>query len=250
MFLNKRIILLSIFCALIAGCASLPPARPPVVPAHGGIYHVVGSGQTLYSISRAYGVSIREIMAANGIRDPNLIGVGEKLLIPQARQAASVAPSVYAGLGSVEDIVGEKQYRVRWSRITLHHSATKEGNAGAFDRGHRRRGMGGLFYHFVIGNGTGSGDGEIEVGWRWRRQAEVNRKAEIEICLVGDFNRQQVSEAQYESLVRLLTVLMKQYSIPVSRVRRHKDVPGLITECPGRNFPYERLKSQLAGEGL
>ena len=47
-----------------------------------------------------------------------------------------------------------------------------------------------VFYHFVIGNGTDSQDGEIEVGWRWRRQIEVERSGDIQICLVGDFNRQ------------------------------------------------------------
>ncbi|MFA5156604.1 MAG: N-acetylmuramoyl-L-alanine amidase [Candidatus Omnitrophota bacterium] len=245
MFLNKQLVLSAVLCVLLAGCATAPQVRPPAVPLQPGTYHIVGSGQTLYSISRAYDVSINDIMAANAIKNPNLIGVGERLLIPHAQQPLHIQPSVCVGLGPVEDIVGEKQYHVRWNRITVHHSATKEGNAGAFDRNHRRRGMGGLFYHFVIGNGTGSGDGEIEVGWRWRRQKEVNRKAEIEICLVGDFNRQQMSDAQYVSLAKLIKVLMNQYSIPVSRVRRHRDIPGLITECPGRNFPFNRLKEEL-----
>jgi LysM repeat protein len=248
MSLSKQLAFASVLCMFISGCASLPPAAPPVISPRHGTYHIVGSGQTLYSISRAYDVSVRDIMAANNIENPNRIGVGEKLLIPRAPQPVFVRPSVCTGFGPVEDIVGEKQYRVHWNMITIHHSATKVGNAGAFDRNHRRRGMGGLFYHFVIGNGTGSGDGEIEVGWRWRRQKEVNRKAEIEICLVGDFTRQEVSQAQYDSLVSLIRVLMKQYSIPVSRIRRHKDIPGLITDCPGNKLPYKQLKAELLSE--
>jgi LysM repeat protein len=247
---KKRLILSLALGVLLSGCASVPPARPPVITAHPGTYHIVGSGQTLYSISKAYNASIKDIMAANNIKNANQIGVGERLFIPRAAESVFIQPSRGEALGSLEDIVGEKQHRIRWKTITLHHSATKEGNAEAFDRNHRRRGMGGLFYHFVIGNGTGSGDGEIEVGWRWRRQLEVNRPAEIEICLVGDFNQQQVSEAQYNSLHRLLKTLMKQYSIPVSRVRRNKDVPGVITECPGRNFPFSRLKVDLVRDGL
>ncbi len=243
---KKRLILSLALCVSLAGCASVPPVRPPVITAHPGTYHIVGSGQTLYSISKAYNVNVKDIMAANSIKNPNQIGVGERLLIPRAAQPVFVQPSCALYLGSIEEIVGEKQHRVHWKTIILHHSATKEGNAESFDRNHRRRGMGGLFYHFVIGNGTGSGDGEIEVGWRWRRQVEVNRPAEIEICLVGDFNQQQVSAAQYDSLVRLLRVLMKQYSVPLDRIRRNKDVPGVITECPGRNFPYGRLKAELS----
>jgi len=243
---NERFFLLAALSVLIAGCAGLPPSRPPAIPSlPSGTYHIVGSGQTLYSISKAYNLSINEVMAANDIKNPNYIGVGERLFIPRARQPIFVPPFRVEGLGPVEDIVGEKQYRVRWKTITLHHSATREGNAEVFDRNHRHRRMGGLFYHFVIGNGTGSGDGEIEVGWRWRRQVEVNRPGDIEICLVGDFNRQDVSPAQYESLVNLLKVLMRQYSISPSRVRRNKDIPGVITECPGRNFPFSRLKADL-----
>jgi LysM repeat protein len=244
--LNKRLVLSAVLSLLIAGCATVPPVRPPAAPIQPGTYHIVGSGQTLYSISKAYNASIKEIMAANSIKNPNQIGVGERLFIPQAREEVFVPPFRAEGLAAVEDAVGEKQYRVRWQTITLHHSATKEGNAEAFDRNHRRRGMGGLFYHFVIGNGTGSGDGEIETGWRWRRQVEVNRPADIEICLVGNFNQQEVSAAQYDSLVKLIKVLMKQYSIPISRIRRNKDIPGVITECPGRNFPYIRLKADLS----
>jgi LysM repeat protein len=45
-------------------------------------YHVVRWGETLYGISRRYGVTIREIAAANGIRNVNLIYAGQRLIIP------------------------------------------------------------------------------------------------------------------------------------------------------------------------
>src|SRR5262252_9271048 len=53
--------------------------------------------------------------------------------------------------------------------IVLHHSATHGGSATAFERNHRPR-LGGLAYHFVIGNGSGTADGEVETGYRWRDQ--------------------------------------------------------------------------------
>ncbi len=45
-------------------------------------YHVVRRGETLFSIAARYGVTIRQIVAANGLRNPNRIYVGQRLIIP------------------------------------------------------------------------------------------------------------------------------------------------------------------------
>lgn len=184
-------------------------------------------------------------MRANRIQNPNQIGVGQTLFIPGARASLRVEAYKPAITEDIEKIVGPRYYSSKWRYITLHHSATVEGNAGDFDRNHRKRGMGGLFYHFVIGNGSGSGEGEIEVGWRWRKQCQVNRPNDIQICLVGDFNRQKVTPSQYDSLIKLISILRKQYGIPVIRIRKHKDVAKKATECPGVNFPFNRIISEL-----
>ena len=85
--------------------------------------------------------------------------------------------------------------------------------------------MDGLFYHFLIGNGNGLGDGEIEVGWRWKRQREVNRPQDIQICLVGNFMKQQISGRQYRALKGLISVLQRRYGMRAAGiVRRHCDV--------------------------
>jgi len=240
---SSRLSLLIFLTFLIAGCATVP-YQPSVIPPP-GIYHIVGSGQTLYRIARAYGVDLKELIRANGLRDPNQIGVGERLFIPRARTPLRVESYRPASLVPIEKIVGRKQYKVKWKYITLHHSATTEGNAEAFDRNHRRRGMGGLFYHFVIGNGTGSLDGEVEVGWRWIRQVEVERKGDIQICLVGDFSHQELSPAQFTVLVKLIKVLTQEYSIPLNHIRKHEDLAGKITECPGREFPFYRVLAEV-----
>lgn len=44
--------------------------------------HVVGSGETLAGIAARYGVSERRIAQANDIEDPDLIYVGQRLVIP------------------------------------------------------------------------------------------------------------------------------------------------------------------------
>lgn len=227
----------------LAGCATVP--RYPQVEMPGGIYHIVGSGQTLYRIAKTYNVDIQELIRVNRITDSTQIGVGQRLFIPGAKSPLPI--EVYRPMTqkTIEKLVGPKHHFSKWQYISLHHSATLEGNAETFDRNHRRRKIGGLFYHFVIGNGTLSGDGEIEVGWRWRRQKQVNRAFDIQICLVGDFNKNEVSHAQFDALLKLISILRKQYNIPLNNIRKHKDIAGKITECPGNNFPFPKLLAGL-----
>jgi predicted RNase H-like nuclease (RuvC/YqgF family) len=51
------------------------------VAARGGT-HTVQRGETLASIADKYGVTVADIAAANGITNPNLITVGQELVIP------------------------------------------------------------------------------------------------------------------------------------------------------------------------
>ena len=46
------------------------------------LIHVVGRGDTIYSLSRFYSVTADDLMKANGISDPSKISVGQKLIIP------------------------------------------------------------------------------------------------------------------------------------------------------------------------
>jgi len=48
------------------------------------VYHTVRPGQTLYRISRVYGVNQQYLARINGITDPNQLRVGERLYIPGA----------------------------------------------------------------------------------------------------------------------------------------------------------------------
>lgn len=47
-----------------------------------GYEHVVEAGQTLSAIASAYGTTVDAIMKANGIKDANMVRVGQKLFIP------------------------------------------------------------------------------------------------------------------------------------------------------------------------
>lgn len=48
-----------------------------------GINYTVQSGDTLWKISRQFGVEVKQLMTVNGIKNPNLIRVGQVIRIPQ-----------------------------------------------------------------------------------------------------------------------------------------------------------------------
>ncbi len=62
--------------------------------AQGGAYHTVQQGQTLYTISRIYGVDERYLARINGISDPSLLRTGQQLYIPGADRALKVPATV------------------------------------------------------------------------------------------------------------------------------------------------------------
>jgi murein DD-endopeptidase MepM/ murein hydrolase activator NlpD len=47
------------------------------------VVHIMQKGETLYSLSRTYGVSYSSIISANKISDPNNVKAGQKVLIPK-----------------------------------------------------------------------------------------------------------------------------------------------------------------------
>ncbi len=46
------------------------------------LVHVLRKGETLYSLSRRYDVSVDDIIRANGIQDPSMLSIGMEILIP------------------------------------------------------------------------------------------------------------------------------------------------------------------------
>ena len=230
---------------VLAGCATRPPrlAAPYRYPlgTAGGVTHTLVKGETIWRLAETYGVKADAILKANRIKNPSDLEVGTPIWIPGARYTLQTRPFLPDAN--------------RWQYIIIHHSATEVGNADLFDRGHRRRGFwNGLGYHFVIDNGTsGTQDGQIETSHRWIHQMDgahcnamdMNKKG-IGICLVGNFDNENVKKAQLNSLVWLVRQLQSKYHIPKSRILQHNDVPGKNgTHCPGARFPWSAFKKQL-----
>jgi murein DD-endopeptidase MepM/ murein hydrolase activator NlpD len=55
------------------------------------LFHIVGKGETIYSISRFYRVSPEELMKTNGITDPSKLQVGKRIVIPTVITTAAIA---------------------------------------------------------------------------------------------------------------------------------------------------------------
>jgi murein DD-endopeptidase MepM/ murein hydrolase activator NlpD len=69
------------------------------LPSSGALFaedliHVVGKGDTIYSISRIFQVTPDELMKANGITDPSKLSVGKRLIIPAFLDAPSPVNAV------------------------------------------------------------------------------------------------------------------------------------------------------------
>jgi len=54
--------------------------------------HTVQEGDTLGAIAQAHGISVEDLVAVNGLTDPNLLYVGQTLIVPDGSSIASTAP--------------------------------------------------------------------------------------------------------------------------------------------------------------
>lgn len=236
-------------------------------------WHVVQKGESLFGISKRYGISQEAIIQANQITDPKKIKVGQKLKIP-AREGSGIplksdpppkteikrdspSPEIkkndesdgrYLFITPVKHLIDlPKIPQGKWKYIVVHHSATTSGNAAIFDLAHRRRGMeNGLAYHFVIGNGRDSKDGEIEVGNRWLKQlkgghvrSESLNQISVGICFVGNFEEGRPSRRQMAAAIELIHYLRNRIGTPYPEFRGHREINPLPTSCPGRFFPLK-----------
>jgi LysM repeat protein len=59
-----------------------PPGQPTPRPPLGATYHTVQSGETLGTIAAEYGLTTAAVASANGLANPNLIRLGQRLIIP------------------------------------------------------------------------------------------------------------------------------------------------------------------------
>jgi LysM repeat protein len=101
-----------------------PPAPPPppaddstLVSADGAAVHIVQDGDTLGGIAAAYGTTVEELMALNGMTDPNYLYIGQEIILPggtvvQAAEAPAASGGGGGGSGSYTVQDGDTLYGI------------------------------------------------------------------------------------------------------------------------------------------
>ena len=81
-----KILFLILLVTALAGCATAPKKEMPVVTKRipGALYHTVRRGETLWGISREYGVDLQSLIKANTVLYTGTIETGQVLLIPRS----------------------------------------------------------------------------------------------------------------------------------------------------------------------
>jgi uncharacterized YkwD family protein/spore coat assembly protein SafA len=67
---------------LLLGSALLLPTAPPAAHAESSVAYTVKSGDSMWKIAAKYQVGVSDIVAANHLKNPNLIYPGQRLAIP------------------------------------------------------------------------------------------------------------------------------------------------------------------------
>jgi hypothetical protein len=134
--------------------------------------------------------------------------------------------------------------------IILHHMAHKTADIHAVHNYHRTRtytsssgktgywsGIG--YNYFITLDGIIYEARGINVG---AHTLNYNNSS-IGIGFQGDFQQQQMPDAQLKAGAALCKKLMQDHSLTMNDIKRHKDLSA--TACPGKNFRISELKELL-----
>ena len=118
--------------------------------------------------------------------------------------------------------------------IFLHHRAG-DGDVESIHQQHLKQGWSGIGYHFYVRK-----NGEIHRGrpeWAIGAHVSGHNYHTSGICAEGNFETDQMPDAQKNAICDLIAYLKTRYSIKF--VKKHSDVSK--TSCPGRNYPFDEI---------
>ncbi|MBA2479132.1 MAG: N-acetylmuramoyl-L-alanine amidase [Planctomycetes bacterium] len=249
--LAGMVLLIAALMAL-GGCATRR-SRPD--PAYASApQHLVVEGDTLSSISERYNVDIATIIKANRLAHKTLVP-GQVLYLPGARvDAPRVARAIPEPAPEVDTSTDWFIARSTWSvqsidvpntdpmapiyRLTVHHSS-EHGDASGdpvdmlrlFEKNHKSKGWACIGYHFII-----AADGQVYEGrplkYQGAHASGDNNIGNVGICLLGNFERDSVPQAQRAALMSVLDRLVRRYGIARTEIHGHREFK--TTDCPGR----------------
>ena len=150
--------------------------------------------------------------------------------------------SMYLKLNIVEIQYGWRtglEYDNNPTMLIYHHTAIKNITPEEINNLHQSKGWQGIGYHYYITKeGTiFSGRPEKAVG----AHTKGKNKCSIGIALEGDFEEEQLTKEQIESLIDLSTYLCLKYDI--CKIIGHNDVSNTL--CPGKNFPKNDIREMV-----
>ncbi len=132
---------------------------------------------------------------------------------------------------------GSLAKRNRTSLIVLHHAAAVTCTAEDIHRWHLSNGWSGIGYHYFVRK-----DGRI---YRGRPEDTVGAHAynsnsiSVGVCFEGNFENEQMPDAQFAAGAELVADLMARYRLDSAALRAHREVNA--TACPGKSFPFEGM---------
>ncbi|MAE67515.1 MAG: hypothetical protein CMJ18_24920 [Phycisphaeraceae bacterium] len=170
---------------------------------------------------------------------------------PVPRRPASL-PEIGRGEWARVGPIGRRMQRMGGvNRVTIHHEgwtpvhfSDRQSTARRLEsirKSHlKRMGAGDIGYHYVIDRA-----GRIWQGRPLRYQgAHVKNSNEhnVGIMVLGNFNRQEPTAAQYASLQRKIKELMRRYNLSAGAIHTHQELGP--TTCPGHVLQshMERLR--------
>ena len=138
--------------------------------------------------------------------------------------------------GAAEAEAGFENHEI--SRLTVHHTARKlnsPSDAPSAIRGHQRfhiedRGWPDLAYHYMVSTDGNAFEGRPEQ-FRGDTGTAYDPSGHFLVCLEGDFDQQDPTEAQLDTVARLLAYGARKYGVASSTLGGHRDYAG--TSCPG-----------------
>ena len=216
------------------------------------IEYTVKKGDSLGGVASRFGIKLSDLTSRNNIDRPDLIKVGQKIIIPI--KGGTIKKSSLLPATLIKSLTSIRPTANKWKKIIIHHSATPTDDALNMHRVHKARGMkNGLAYHFVISNGSRKAyDGEVYIGSRWKGQLDGGHvkkqslnKTCIGICLIGNFETRSPTAKQLSALEGLCEYLMKRCQIPKLQVTTHKIIHPGHTACPGKLFSLPSLIRRL-----
>ena len=136
---------------------------------------------------------------------------------------------------------GELTKRSATNRIILHNSGVEvEQSVETIHNYHKNSlSWAGIGYHFYVRKNGNiyAGRPEETIG----AHAYGSNNESIGICFEGNFEEEQMTEAQIKAGNKLVNYLREKYGI--NKVQMHRDVNQ--TSCPGKNFKFNEIVAEI-----